>query len=146
MTKTVTELSIELKNEAGQLATVSSQLGEAGINIIALFVSTTTPGGAGLMRFVPDNPERALSVLTAHGAAVETREVLAAETPHQAGGLQAILNPLEADAINVAYVYPCILRGANTILIMGIDGDLAPAAASLEKHWIGLYGANLYAM
>ncbi len=146
MTTTVTELSIQLTNEAGSLAAVSAQLGDAGINIIALFVSTTTPGGAGLMRFVPDNPERAESVLTAHGSQVSTCEVLAAETPHKAGGLQAILNPLQAAGINVAYVYPCILQGANSILILGADGPLDAAATALDKHWIRLYGSDLYAM
>jgi hypothetical protein len=146
VSKTVRQLSLELRNEPGQLAAISARLGEGGVNIIALFVTTTTPDGGGLMRFVADNPERAVSVLAAHGVTVAEQDVLAAETPHHAGGLQAILAPLEQAGVNVGYVYPCILRGASTILIVGIDGPVAAAAATLEKQWIRLYGPEIYDM
>ncbi len=140
---TVKQITIEMPNRPGQLATISELLGEAGINILALFVSTKTPGGAGLMRFVANDPDRAEELLRAKGYQVESQEVIAAETPHHAGGLQAFLNPLKREDINVQYVYPCIQTGEATILILGAD-DTKRAIAALQKDWIRIYGEELY--
>jgi hypothetical protein len=143
---TVKELAIDIPNEPGQLAAISEMMGEAGVNIIALFVSTATPGGNGLMRFVPDNPDKALNVLAAQGLKVAVTEVIAAETPHHAGGLRAVLNPLKRAAVNVDHLYPCIQTGEATILIIGVGDQLAVALDALKKDWIRLYGAELYNM
>lgn len=144
---TVKQLTITIPNQPGQLAEISELLGEAGVNIIALFVSTKTPGGEGLMRFVPNNPDKALNILAGQGIEVEVGEVVAAETPHHAGGLLAVLNPLKRGAINVEYLYPCIQTGDATILIVGTSqGHLKSAIEALQKDWIRLYGEELYNM
>lgn len=141
---TVTQLSIPVDNKPGQLARISEMLGDAGINIIALFVTTIT--GEGLMRFVADNPDKAQHVLASHGMEVLTDEVVAAETPHHAGGLLAVLNPLKRAAINVQYVYPCIQTGEATILILGCGDQKKEAIDALKKDWIRLFGEELYNM
>lgn len=142
---TVKQLSIEVPDQPGNLAGISEILGDAGVNILALFVSTTTPGGMGLMRFVADNPAKALHVLGGQGIEVATQEVIAAETPHHAGGLQAFLNPLKRASVNVQYVYPCIQTGDATILILGTD-NTKEAIEALQKDWIRIYGEELYDM
>jgi hypothetical protein len=119
---------------------------EAGVNILALFVSTDTASGQGLMRFVADNPEKAANVLTSQGLKVELAEVVAAVTPHHAGGLLAVLNPLKRAEVNVEYLYPCIQTGQVTILILGVGKQLREAVDALKKDWIRLYGEELYNM
>ncbi|MCB2189522.1 MAG: hypothetical protein KQJ78_24145 [Deltaproteobacteria bacterium] len=143
---TVKQLTISIPNQAGSLANISELLGDAGVNIIGFFVSTNTPGGEGLMRFVCDNPDKAVNVLTSQGLEVRVKDVIAAETPHHAGGLLAVLNPLKRAAVNVDYVYPCIQTGEVTILIIGAENDLDRAIESLKKDWIRLYGEELYGM
>ncbi|RJX30642.1 MAG: ACT domain-containing protein [Desulfarculus sp.] len=143
---TVKQLTITMPNKPGQLASVSEILGDAGVNILAFFVSTSTPGGDGLMRFVVNNPEKGLSVLGAQGLNVTEEEVIAAETPHHAGGLLAVLNPLKREKVNVDYIYPCIQTGEATILIIGTAGQNKQAIKSLKKDWIRLYGPELYSM
>jgi len=142
---TVKEISILIPNQPGQLSLISEMMGEAGVNIIALFVSTATQGGEGLMRFVADNPDKALHILTSRNLKVTTQEVIAAETPHHAGGLLAVLNPLKRAEVNVEYLYPCIQTGEATILILGVD-KIKPAIEALKKDWIRLYGEELYNM
>ncbi len=142
---TVKQISIEMPDQPGQLSKISEMMGDAGVNILALFVSTTTPGGVGLMRFVPDNPEKALHVLSSQGLEAKEEEVIAAETPHHAGGLLAVLNPLKRAEVNVHYLYPCIQTGDATILILGVD-DLNQAIEALKRDWIRLYGEELYNM
>jgi hypothetical protein len=145
--RTVTELSIKIPNEPGDLAKISQLMGDAGANLIAILVSTTTPDGAGLVRFVSDNPEKAKNVLTTQGIEVRTREVIAADTPHHAGGLLAILKPLHRRNVNIDCIYPCTSTGKNTILILGIEtASLGVAISALKENWIHLFGEELYHM
>ena len=143
---TVRQLTITIPNQPGQMARISEMMGDAGVNILALFVSTTTPEGQGLMRFVADNPDKAIHTLQSNGIEVREDEVIAAETPHHAGGLLAVLNPLKRAGVNVSYLYPMIhTAGDVTILILGAD-DIKAAVEALKKDWIRLYGEELYNM
>ncbi len=143
---TVKQLTLSMANKPGQLASISEILGDAGINILAFFVSTATGSGDGIMRFVVDNPEKGANFLSGQGLTVEVQEVVAAETPHHAGGLLAVLNPLKRAQVNVDYIYPCIQTGEATILIIGTSGQNNEAIESLKKEWIRLYGSELYNM
>ncbi|MFH1060487.1 MAG: ACT domain-containing protein [Pseudomonadota bacterium] len=142
---TVKQITIRIPNQPGQLSRISEMMGDAGVNIVALFVSTATPGGEGMMRFVADNPEKAANVLAGQGIPTETGEVIAAETPHHAGGLLAVLNPLKRAGVNVEYLYPCIQTGEATILILGV-AQINEGVEALKKDWIRLYGDELYNM
>jgi len=143
---TVKQFSIHMPNQPGQLAAISRMMGEAGVNILAFSVSTETPGSYGLIRFVGDNPDKAESVLSGQGLEFKVDEVLAAETPHHAGGLLAVLEPLQRAGVNVDYIYPTIQTGEVTILIIGCGKDLAKGIEALKKDWIRLYGNELYNM
>ncbi|MGD8561562.1 MAG: ACT domain-containing protein [Desulfarculaceae bacterium] len=142
---TVKQITVQMPNKPGQLAKVSDLMGKAKVNILALFVSTTTPGGDGLMRFVANDPDKAARVLKEKGWKISVEDVIAAETPHHAGGLQAFLNPLKKANVNVEYVYPWIQSGDVTILILGTDQN-PEAIAALQKDWIRLHGEELYKM
>ncbi|MDJ0766701.1 MAG: ACT domain-containing protein [Myxococcota bacterium] len=144
---TVTQLTISIPNKPGDLAKISELLGDAGVNILAILVSTTTPDGDGLVRFVADNPERATNVLDTQGHEVASNEVIAADTPHNAGGLLAVLKPLKRAGVNIDYLYPCTSEGKNTIVIIGVQDDaIAVALNALRENWIALYGDELYHM
>ncbi|CAO0820982.1 ACT domain-containing protein [Desulfarculales bacterium] len=143
---TVKQISIRMANQPGQLARISELMGEAGVNIIALFVTTFTLAGEGLMFFVPDNPDKAANILASQGIEAKTSKVIAAEAPHHAGGLLAVLNPLKRAAVNVEYLYPCIQTGGVTILILGVGQQIKEGVEALKKDWIRLYGEELYNM
>jgi len=68
---TVKQLTITMTNKPGQLASISEILGDAGVNILAFFVSTATGSGDGIMRFVVDNPEKGANVLAGQGLKVQ---------------------------------------------------------------------------
>ncbi|MCF8032692.1 MAG: hypothetical protein K9K66_06915 [Desulfarculaceae bacterium] len=143
---TVKQLTITMVNKSGQLASISEILGDAGVNILAFFVSTATGTGDGIMRFVVDNPDKGANVLSGQGLTVEVEDVVAAETPHHAGGLLAVLNPLKRAEVNVDYIYPCIQTGEATVLIIGTSDQNKQAIEALKKDWIRLYGSELYNM
>lgn len=141
--KTVQEIDLMLKNEPGQLSQISELLGSNGINIIAIHVSQHE--GEGKLRFVANDPKKAFNVLKTAGYELTTHEVIACETPHHPGGLNAVLKPLKAAGINVDYIYPCISTGNITVLILGI-GPVEEAVKILEDNWIRVMGQQLYSI
>lgn len=141
--KTVKEIDLFLKNEPGQLSRVSEVLGANGINILAFYVSTE--GDQGKLRFVANDPEKAINVLKTAGYKINMQEVIACETPHHPGGLNAVLKPLKAARINVDYIYPCIGTGEMTVLIIGL-GPVKEALKIMEDNWIRVLGSELYSV
>ena len=139
----VKQISISLENVPGRLSEVSDYLGDNGINIIALSVADTADISA--VRFVTNDPEKAINVLRSHGYSVEVTEVLAVETPNHPGGLNAVLRPLKEMKINVNYLFTCLGRGENTVLIMGVD-NMAEAIQVLKKNWVHMYDEELYTL
>ena len=142
----VKEIDLTLKNEPGQLSMVSEILGTNGIDIIAFYVCTE--GEHGSLRFVANDPDRAITVLKARGYQMNIEEVIACETPHHPGGLNSILKPLKKEGINVDYIYPCLTHGgaeSAAILILGVAGqDRERTLAVLKENWIKVLNEELY--
>ena len=139
--KTVKQIDLLLKNKPGTLSMVSELLGANGINIIAFYV--TTEEDEGKLHFVANDPDKAVNVLKTAGYEIDEQDVIACETPHHAGGLNAVLKPLKAANINVDYIYPCIGTGGATVLILGL-GPLKEALKIMEDNWIRILGEDLY--
>jgi len=137
----VKQISVSLENVPGKLSEVSDYLGDNGINIIALSVADTADISA--VRFVANDPEKAVNVLKSHGYSVKITEVLAVEAPNHPGGLNAVLRPLKEMEINVNYLYTCLGRGENTVLIVGVD-KMEEATQVLKKNWVHMYDQELY--
>jgi hypothetical protein len=142
----VKEIDLTLKNEPGQLSMVSEILGSNGIDIIAFYVSTE--GDRGSLRFVANDPDRAITVLKARGYKMKIEEAIACVTPHHAGGLNSILKPLKKEGINVDYVYPCLSRLGNegtAILILGVAPKNRDRTLNvLKENWIKVLDEELY--
>ena len=141
--KTVKQIDLFLKNEPGTLSVVSDLLGANGINIIAFYVVTEKDRGK--LHFVANDPEKAVNILKTAGYALEEKEVVACETPHHPGGLNAVLKPLKEAHINVDYLYPCIATGEITVLILGV-GPVEETLKILEDNWIRVLGSELYSL
>jgi hypothetical protein len=139
--KTVKQIDLFLKNEPGTLSGVSELLGANGINIIAFYVATEK--NQGKLHFVANDPEKSVNVLKTAGYKIQQRDVIACETPHHPGGLNAILKPLKSADINVDYIYPCLGTGDITVLIVGV-GPVKEALGIFEENWIRVLGDELY--
>jgi hypothetical protein len=137
----VKQISVSLENVPGKLAEMSEYLGENGINIIA--VSIVDASDVSAIRFVPSDPEKAANVLRTHGYSIKITDVLAIEAPNHPGGLNAVLKPLKEVSINVNYLYTCLGRGENTVLIVGVD-RMEEATQVLKRNWVHMYDEELY--
>jgi hypothetical protein len=139
----VKQISLSLENVPGKLSEVSEYLGGNGVNIIALSVAESTEISA--VRFVANDPVKAVNVLESHGFKVKVKEVLAVEAPNHPGGLNALLKPLKEADININYLYTCLGRGENTVLIVDVD-KMDQAIKVLKKNWVHMLNEELYTM
>jgi hypothetical protein len=137
----VKQISISLENVPGKFSEVIEYLGENGINVIAISVADTADISA--VRFVANDPEKAANVLESHGYKIT--DVLAVEAPHHPGGLNAVLKPLKEANININYLYTCLARSENAVLIVGVDNDnMEEAVRVLRRNWVRMIDEEIY--
>lgn len=138
----IKQLSIVLKNEPGMLSDLSEILGKEGVNIRAISVADTSE--VSTVRFVVDDPTKALNILKGHEFSVYETDVLAVETPDHPGGLNAVVRPLKEAHINVLYLYSFLGRASNqAIVILGVD-KIEEAEKILKSNWVHTIGKELY--
>jgi hypothetical protein len=141
----VEQISIFIENKSGRLAEITRILGEAGINIRALSLADTSDFG--ILRLIVNDGATATTVLKDAGFTVNRTEVVAVEVPDRPGGLSAILQALDREAINVEYMYAFVERcGGNAVIIFRFD-ETDKAIAALNAHNFNmLEGSRLYSM
>jgi len=138
----IKQLSVVLKNVPGKLCELSEILGAEGVNIRAISVADTSE--VSTVRFVVDDPVKALNILKGHDFSVYETDVLAVETPDHPGGLTAVVRPLKESQVNVLYLYPYLGRSSDqAIVILGVD-NIEKAQQVLNKNWVHTVGKELY--
>ncbi|MBP1735829.1 MAG: hypothetical protein H6Q53_2116 [Deltaproteobacteria bacterium] len=138
----IKQISIVLDNVPGAMSHVSEILGREGVNIRAISVADTSD--ISTVRFVVDDPVKALNILKANGFSTKETDVLAVETPDHPGGLNAVLKPLKTANINVHYLYPHLGRvGGQAVVILGVD-SLEEAQKVLQQNWVKTLGKEAY--
>jgi hypothetical protein len=138
----IKQISISLDNMPGMLSKVSEILGSEGVNIRAISVADTAD--ISTVRFVVDDPAKAINILTTNGFALKETDVLAVETPDHPGGLNAVLRPLKDAGINVHYLYPYLGRASDqAIVILGVD-KTEQAENVLKQNWVRTLGKEIY--
>ena len=139
----VEQISIFIENKSGRLAEITRVLGEAGINIRALSLADTSDFG--ILRLIVNDGAKAATVLKENGFTVSKTEVVAVEVPDRPGGLSAILQALDREAINVEYMYAFVERcGGNAVIIFRFDETDKAIATLKAQNFSILDGSRLY--
>jgi hypothetical protein len=137
----VEQISIFIENKSGRLAEIARILGESGINIRALSLADTSDFG--ILRLIVNDVAKAAMVLKEAGFTVSKTEVIAVEVPDRPGGLAAILQALDREAINVEYMYAFVERcGGNAVIIFRFD-ETDKAIAALTTHSFNILDGSL---
>ena len=141
----VEQISIFIENKSGRLAEITRILGEADINIRALSLADTSDFG--ILRLIVNDGEKAKQVLKERGFTVNKTEVVAVEVPDRPGGLSAILQALDAEKINVEYMYAFVERcGGNAVIIFRFD-ETDKAITVLKSNAFNILdGERLYSL
>ena len=141
----VEQISIFIENKFGRLAEVTRILGDAGVNIRTLSLADTSDFG--ILRLIVSDTDKAKSVLKERGFTVSKTEVVAVEIPDRPGGLADILQALDADGINVEYMYAFVERcGENAVMIFRFDETQKAIETLTAKNFTVLPGERLYSM
>ncbi len=132
----VEQIAVFLENKSGRLADITEVLAKNDINIRALSVADTADFG--ILRLIVDKVELAQKVLKDNGFTVGKTTVIAVEVPDQAGGLAGVLKTVEADGLNVEYMYAFVNKsGEKAVLIFRFD-EMDKAIQSLQKAGLTL--------
>jgi hypothetical protein len=138
----IKQISVSLENIPGAFSNISEILGREGVNIRAISVADTSDMST--VRFVVDDPEKALNMLKGNGYHPKETDVIAVETPDHPGGVNAVLKPLKTAGINVHYLYPHLGRiNNNAIVILGVD-KTEEAQKVLAQNWVHTLGKEVY--
>jgi len=138
----IKQISVSLDNVPGAFSQVSEILGNEGVNIRAISVADTAD--ISTVRFVVDEPSKAINILKTNGYSIKETDVLAVETPDHPGGLNAVLKPLKEAKINVHYLYPFLGRISDqAIVILGVDRT-DEAEKVLQQNWVHTVGSEIY--
>ena len=113
------EFSVVLVDAPGSLAHLGEVLGEAGVNIEAIQATASIQGTTpeGVVRFVPDRPDRARRALDSAGLPHMEREVLVVRVLDEPGALGQFALVMSRAGINIDSVYVT----TKGYVVLGVD-------------------------
>jgi hypothetical protein len=121
----VPQVSVFLENRRGRLHEACDCLAKAGVSLVTLALADTADFG--VMRFIVNDPAKAVTVLKDSGFTAIINDVLAIEVPDRPGGLAEILEVLDAGGVNIEYIYAFAQSpGSRAVLVFRFsDTDAA---------------------
>ena len=125
------EFRVTIVDKPGALGDCFQALAARGVNILAF--QSYVEERESLVRFVPDDPVSAKSVLGALRMNFEETEVAVARVAHRPGQLGRAASLLGESRINIDYSYGGLEPGSTQVLLVfGVD-NVTTAAAVLDE-------------
>lgn len=131
----VRQISVFLESKPGHLHRILETFVSAEVNVRGFLAADTVDYG--IVRFVVDDPDKALSVLQGMGAAATQNDVLCARLKDTPGELSRVLGVLARHDINVRYSYSLI----STYIALSVK-DVADAEKKLTDEPVELISQN----
>jgi len=136
----IQQISVFLENTPGRLAELTTQLGQHGIDMLALSIADTKDFG--VMRAIGSHTDKAQQVLTDAGFTANVTNVIAVEVPDHPGGLASVLCLLRDQNISVEYMYSFVRHiDHNAVMIMRFANP-DDALRVFTQHQIKLLSAE----
>ena len=125
------EFNVTIEDKPGALGKCFAALAERGVNILAF--ESYVEDRESLVRFVPDKPDVASSVLGGLRMIFEQTDVATVGLPHRPGELGLAATRLGENRVNIDYSYCGIEPGSNRVmLVFGVD-SLTVASKVLDE-------------
>ncbi len=129
----ITQLSVYLMNQPGQLVKAVGKIAETGANIRAMSIAEASDFG--ILRIIVSDSDKVCQALGSQFLFSRT-EVVAARMDDRAGALYPILATLSEAAINIEYLYAFTGSGASEAYVVLRVSDVASAEAALQAKGI----------
>ena len=132
-----------MENKKGSLHEISDILAKNNIDLRSMCIADTADYG--IVRIIADDPAKALAILQASGHAANVREVTAFAVPDCPGGLAKVLSLLEANGVNIEYMYALVTSEVGKAYAVLRSDDTITTDEILTKSGIELLDeANLH--
>jgi len=131
---TVSQISVFIENRFGRLADVTEIIADSGINLWAMSIADRADFG--VLRFIADQPDKAVEVLEAAGCVVSVTQVITVQLDDKPGSLAKMLRTLSDQSISVEYLYAFAVYKENAgkaFVVCKID-DTEKAIRVLEAN------------
>ena len=129
----ITQLSLFLMNQPGQLVDAVGVLSEGGVNIRAMSIAESNDFG--ILRAIVSDTDLAVSLLKEKYLISKT-EVIAARMGDKSGSLYPILKVLNEANINIEYMYAFTGTGVDEAYVVLRVNDVQTAEAVLNASGI----------
>lgn len=128
----VNQLAVFLENRTGRINEFASCLAKAGINIITMSIADTTDYG--ILRAITDDNEKAIKVLHENGFNTASTYLVGFEVSDTPGAMQKVLDILNAEKINIGYLYSFVRSmEKKAIILIKVDDNEGVAALLRSK-------------
>ena len=125
------QISVFIENRKGRLGEILDVLKSSDVNIVSMSLADTSEYG--LLRIIADKPKDGKDALVAAGFSSMLTDVFILQVPHTPGALQAILQIIAAEELNVEYMYGLSVAGEQASLVVKTS-DVEKADQVFEKH------------
>lgn len=137
------QISVFLENKTGRLSSVCDVLGTGNFNIRTLTLADTEQFG--ILRLVVREWEKAKELLEGKGYAVKVTDVVAVEIDDEPGGLERILKIVDAEGIDIDYMYAFSVRKHTKAVMIFRFEETDKAIEILQRDGINiLAGVELF--
>ncbi len=124
------QVSVFVENTTGRLSDLTGVLAENGIDIIACTIADTVDFG--ILRFIVEDPEKAVLILKEHGFTASITEVVAVNIEDKPGGLDKVLKKFADAGIGVDYIYSTVRSAEGEAIIIMKVADPKKAMEALK--------------
>lgn len=136
----VKQLSVFMENRPGRLYSLTQTLGKEGIDLVTLSIADTQDYG--IVRFIARDNDKAYSVLKEAGFMVSQTELIGIEVPDSPNALANVISLLEAENINIEYLYSFFSNHNAAKILMRVK-DTEIALKILQSNGIKLLSENI---
>ena len=133
------QLTVFIENRSGRLSEVLNVLKENNVNILSLSLADTTEFG--LLRLMVDNAQLGKEKLTENGFSSLLSNVSIIQIPHKVGSLQELLGIIDANGVNIEYMYGLSIEAAKAHVVLK-SSDTEKVEKILEENGIHTISAE----
>ncbi|HNW93409.1 MAG TPA: acetolactate synthase [bacterium] len=134
------QISVFAKNQPGKLENICRVLAQEKVNILALNIASS--GKFGVIKFIVDDTDRATTAFEQAGFTVAVTEVLAIAISDRPGGLHAVADALQQQAVNIDNAYVLIPQERAIAYFVVETDDIAAARRKLAGAGLTMYDGN----
>jgi hypothetical protein len=132
-----THLAIFVENKPGKMECVTQVLKEAEINLRGITIASQ--GDYGVIKILPDNPDKAYQILKEHHFTVTKKPVILVKVPDNPGALHDMLAILNTHSLNVDGCYGILIEECKDALIVLEVDNISHCEQVLKGHKYKLF-------